>query len=197
MQEEIATSVAGELGVRLGVGGINAFRGAGTQNVEAYEAYLQSQNGDLSRQEVMRLVERAIELDPNYAAAWSFLGHKTLGMNWDASPEEASEILDLAYSHALHGIELNPESATGQRTLAMLRGAQLDWIGAEEGFRRAIELLADRSIVTTYGGVLLRNGRTAEAQKQWRIAVSLEPMGGRPVNMAWHASLTQGRFKDC
>jgi TolB-like protein len=40
MQEEIATSVAGSLGVRLGVGGVNAFRGAGTQNVEAYEAYL-------------------------------------------------------------------------------------------------------------------------------------------------------------
>ena len=31
MQEEIATSVAGALGVRLGVGTINAFRGAGTQ----------------------------------------------------------------------------------------------------------------------------------------------------------------------
>ena len=44
MQEEIATSVAGALGVRLGVGGVNAFRGAGTQNVEAYEAYLQAQD---------------------------------------------------------------------------------------------------------------------------------------------------------
>jgi len=31
IQEEIATSVAGELGVRLGVGAINAFRGAGTR----------------------------------------------------------------------------------------------------------------------------------------------------------------------
>jgi TolB-like protein len=196
MQEEIATSVAGALGVRLGVGTINAFRGAGTQNVEAYEAYLQSQSRDLTRQEGMRLAERAIELDPNYAAAWSFLGHRTLGTNWDASPEDAPEILDRAYSLALHGIQLNPDSATGQRTLAMIRGAQLDWIGAEEGFRRAIELLADRSILATYGGVLLRNGRTAEAQKQWGIAVSLEPLGGRPVNMAWHASLAQGRFDD-
>ena len=41
MQEEIATAVAGALGVRLGVGEVNAFRGAGTRNVEAYEAYLQ------------------------------------------------------------------------------------------------------------------------------------------------------------
>ena len=47
MQEEIATSVAGALGVRLGVGTINAFRGAGTRNVEAYEAYLQSQDRNL------------------------------------------------------------------------------------------------------------------------------------------------------
>ena len=41
IQEEIATSVSGALGVRLGVGGVNAFKGAGTRNIEAYEAYLQ------------------------------------------------------------------------------------------------------------------------------------------------------------
>ncbi len=41
IQEQIAVSVAGALGVRLGVGGVNAFKGAGTQNIEAYEAYLQ------------------------------------------------------------------------------------------------------------------------------------------------------------
>jgi tetratricopeptide (TPR) repeat protein len=196
MQEEIATSVAGALGVRLGVGAINAFRGAGTQNVEAYEAYLQSQNQNLATQERIRLLERAIELDPNYAVAWSWLGHRTLASMWYSSPDQASEIRDRAYQLALHGVQLNPESAAAQRSLAMIRTSQGDWIGGEQGFMRAIELLADRQIVSTYASVLLRNGRTSDAQKQYAIAVALEPLGGRPIPMSWHASLAQGRFAE-
>jgi len=196
MQEEIATSVAGALGVRLGVGAINAFRGAGTQNVEAYEAYLQSQTRNMANQERIRLLERAIELDPNYAVAWSYLGHRTLATMWDSSPDQASEIKDRAYSLALHGVQLNPESAAAQRSLAMIRTARLDWIGGEQGFTRAIELLADRPIVATYANVLLRNGRTAYAQRQHAIAEALEPLGGRPVGLAWHASVAQGKIAE-
>jgi len=196
LQEEIATSVAGSLGVRLGVGTINAFRGAGTQNVEAYEAYLQSQNRNLTNQERIRLLERAIELDPNYAAAWSWLGGRTLSESWDANPDQASEIKDRAYALTLHGMQLNPESATTQSRLAMVRAARLDWIGGEQGFMRAIELLAERPNVSTYANTLIRNGRTAYAKKQYAIAVALEPLGGRPVGLAWHASLAQGRIAE-
>ena len=199
MQEEIATSVAGALGVRLGVGAVNAFRGAGTQNVEAYEAYLQSQDRNLTTQEKIRLLERATELDPNYAAAWSWLGHRTLATIWDSSPDQADqvpEIKDRAYQLALHGVQLNPESAAAQRSLAMIRRARRDWIGGEQGYTRAMELLADRAIVGRYANGLVRSGRTAYAQKQYAIAVALEPLGGRPVRFSWHASLAQGRFAE-
>jgi TolB-like protein len=196
MQEEIATSVAGALGVRLGVGEVNAFRGAGTQNVEAYEAYLLGQNRNLTRQERLRLYERATELDPNYAAAWSQLGHRTLAMTWDSNPDHASEFRDRAYQLVLRGVQLNPESAAAQYSLATVRGARLDWIGAEQGYTRALELLTDRPLVQGYANFLLRSGRTADAQKQYAIAVALEPLGGRPVSMSWHASLTQGRFDE-
>ncbi|RLA28638.1 MAG: hypothetical protein DRQ63_03045, partial [Gammaproteobacteria bacterium] len=196
MQEEIATSVAGALGVRLGVGAINDFRGAGTRNVEAYEAYLQGRNRNLTRQERIRLFERAIELDPNYAAAWSSLGASTLSTNWSVSLDQASEIRDRAYSLVLHGVQLNPQSAVAQYRLAMVRSARLDWIGAEQGYTRAIELLADRPIVASYGNVLIRNGRTAYAQRQYGIAVALEPLGGRPVGLSWHASLAQGQIAE-
>jgi TolB-like protein len=198
MQEEIATSVAGALGVRLGVGAINAFRGAGTRNVEAYEAYLQSQdrNRNLNSQERIRLLERAIELDPNYAAAWSLLGGVTLSTLWGATTDQKSEIRDRALSLALHAVQLNPESAVAQSVLASVRGSQLDWIGADQGFTRAIALLADRPGLTFYANVLTRTGRTAYAQKQYALAVALESLGGRPPILAWHASLAQGRIAE-
>jgi TolB-like protein len=195
-QEEIATSVAGVLGVRLGVGAVNAFRGAGTRNVEAYEAYLQGQDRKLTKQERIRLLERAIELDPNYAEAWSELGLRTLSTVWESSPDQASEILERTYPLVLRGVELNPESAVAQYRLGIVRSAQLDWIGGEQSLTRAVELLADRPLVEGYANVLLRNGRTTYAQKQYAIAIALEPLGGRPTSMSWHASLAQGRFAE-
>jgi len=196
MQEEIATSVAGALGVRLGVGGINAFRGAGTLNVEAYEAYLQGQDPNLTRQERVRLYERATELDPNYAAAWSQFGLRTLATMWDSDPDQGSEIVSRAYPLVLRGMELNPESAVAQSRLAQVRGAHNDWIGGQQGHMRALELLTDRPLLESYGGVLLRTGRTAYAHEQFALAVALEPLGGPHARMSWHSSLTQGRFAE-
>ena len=76
IQDEISDSVAGALGVRLGVGSVNAFRGAGTQDVEAYETYLKATqlNMLIQPRDRRRTLERAIELDPDYAAAWAALG---------------------------------------------------------------------------------------------------------------------------
>jgi TolB-like protein len=196
MQEEIATSVAGALGVRFGVGAINTFQGAGTRNVEAYEAYLKAQNRSVNFQENIRLLERAIELDPNYAVAWSSLGANTLSTLWGATPDQAPEIKDRAYALVLKGVELNPESASAQSKLAMVRTARLDWIGGEQSFTRAIELLADRQVLATYGNVLLRSGRTSDAQKQYAVAAALEPLGGRPVSLSWLANLAQGRIAE-
>ncbi|MDH4056703.1 MAG: hypothetical protein OEV58_15160 [Gammaproteobacteria bacterium] len=200
MQEDIATSVAGALGVRLGVGGVNDFHGAGTQNVEAYEAYLQALSMDYSAsaQEIVRpLLERAVELDPNYAAAWSLLATRVGTEMWDAAtPDEASELRKLATELALRGVQLDPESAIAQSVLGIFRMVGSDWIGSEQAHRRATALLVDRSTASRYGFMLLRSGRLAAAQEQFEIATTLEPMDGRPVNLSWHASLAQGRIAE-
>ena len=199
MQEEIATSVAGSLGVRLGVGDVNAFHGAGTQNVDAYEAYLQalSKNWSASStKEAILLLERAIELDPDYAVAWSLLAVKILSTAYDVQLDETAEVVERAHELALRGVQLDPESATAHSILAIVRWTQLDWVGSEQGHRRAIELLTDRPMIDRYGVLLMRTGRTAEAEKQFDLAMELEPLGGRPPNMSWHIALMQGRIAE-
>ena len=199
MQEEIATSVAGSLGVTLGVGGVNAFRGAGTQNVEAYEAYLRAINKNFlasSTAEAITLLERAVELDPNYAVAWSMLGGRVLSTTYNVLPDEVPAVIERAHELAVRGTQLNPESATAHSVLGSVRMTQRNWVGAEQGHRRAIELLADRPMVRRYGSVLMRTGRTAEARRQFDFAMELEPLGGRPINMYWHTTLTQGQFTE-
>ena len=49
-------------------------------------------------------------------------------------------------------------------------------------------------MVDRYGVLLMRTGRTAEAQKQFDRAMELEPLGGRPTNMSWHTTLKLGRI---
>ena len=199
MQEEIATSVAGILGVKLGMGDINAFRGAGTRNLEAYDLYLQTQTHDWTKAAVdrkIRLLERAVELDPGYAAAWSMLGNLVHCTAWDVGPEQVSEIVDKAYPLVLRGVRLNPESATAQSHLAAVREARLDWFGAEQSHRRAIELLPDRLIVEKYAFTLMRSGRTEAALKQYAVARALEPADGMPSMQSWHAKVAKGRFAE-
>lgn len=199
LEEEIATSVAGSLGVRLGVGGVNAFRGAGTRNVEAYEAYLKAISKSFLAEdtaEAITLLERAVELDPNYAAAWSMLGGRVLSTTYDVLPEEVPTVVERAHDLALRGAELNPESAIAHSVLAAIRMTQRNWVGSEQGHRRAIELRADRPAVEWYGRMLMRTGRTAAAREQFELAVELEPLGGRPVNGTWHTSLTEGRIAE-
>jgi len=199
MQEDIATSVAGALGVRLGVGGINDFHGAGTQNVEAYEAYLQALSNDYRKsgqREAVPLLERAILLDPDYAVAWSMLATRVLSDAWESSLDEIPEIIERGHKLAIRGVELNPESAAAQAVLGIARMMLCDWIGAEQAQRRAIELLVDRPTATRYGVMLMRSGRLADAQEQFDRAVTVEPLDGSPAGLSWHASLAQGQIAE-
>ena len=199
MQQEIAISVAGALGVRLGVGSVNAFRGAGTQNVEAYEAFMRARSPEptrLNNEEQIELLERAIQLDPDYAAAWSMLAFRVLSNVWDVDVDRAPEVVERAHTLAAEGVRLDPESAISHAALAWVRAHQFDWIGAEQSNARAIELLADGPTTAMRALFLTRSGRSLEAEEQYFLAVELDPLDGRPHGQLWHVYLAQGRLAE-
>ena len=199
MQEEIATEVAGRLGVSLGVGDANAFHGAGTRNIEAYEAVLRARstwktarNSRTSR----ALLERAAALDPEYAVAWSELAVRVLNDIWDADLEKVPEIKERALQLGLRAVQLDPNSADVKSGLALIRMNQFDWIGAEQDNVSAIDLLADRLTIERYALMLMRSGRINEAEKWFIDAVEMEPMDGRPHPQIWHVRMAQGRLDE-
>src|SRR5207249_9680516 len=78
IQDEIARSVVRALGLSTGQGEDRHFVKTSTANVEAYEFYLRGrklfqkwtrENINLARE----MFERAVALDPNFAAAWAGL----------------------------------------------------------------------------------------------------------------------------
>jgi TolB-like protein/Tfp pilus assembly protein PilF len=194
IQEEIAEEVAGALGITLGVGDVNAYLGAGTRSLEAYETYLQALS--LPEEARIELLNRALQIDPNYAAAWARLGFTTAASMWDGLPEEASEKHARAMSQLERAIALDPESAEAHTMLGVVRYAGFDWIGGEEAFERAQALSRTRVSFQQNGNLRMRAGRMNSAQSLYDLAERIEPLGGQPALLSYHVSIAQGRFDE-
>jgi adenylate cyclase len=81
IQDEISKAIVDALKVKLLPAEKKAIEQRGTANVDAYNYYLMARDhwatgnhGDVHREErVIRLCERAVEIDPDYANAWALL----------------------------------------------------------------------------------------------------------------------------
>ena len=183
VQEQIASSVAGALGVKLGVGGVNDFKGAGTRNFAAYEAFLQGN------------YELAIQLDPNYAAAWAHHGVRVVSDMWINPPEKAPEIIARAHPYLLRGLELDPDSSRVQGQFATFIYAKMEWIRAEEARAKALSMRRDRRNLTGYAFMLMRAGRLRKAHAIFDEAESLERMPSRPRRIVASLHIGLGEFE--
>ena len=152
IQDEIALAVAGALGVHLGVGTVNEFFGAGTRNFEAYEAFLR---GDFAK---------AMQLDPEYAAAWGGEGVRIASTMWANPPEDAPAIIERAYIHVKKATELDPQSSQARTNFATLIYATMAWEESEASFMQALSLRRNAYTLAHYANMLMRAGRSARAE---------------------------------
>lgn len=199
IQAEIAMSVAGALGVKLGVHESNAFRGAGTDSIEAYEAFLAGLYAlaDVQGQDrAISFFRKATELDPDYAAAWAQMGFAYAAKTFYASPERTRDVLDTAMPIVLRAVELDPQSARAAALLGFVRYFRLDWIGAEEEYARAIDLSAEQYTLAQHAGMLVRAGRLTAARSEFEAAEAMEPSFGRPARAQAQVSIAQGQYAE-
>ena len=183
IQEQIAIATAGALGVRLGVGTSNAFGGAGTTDFAAYEAYM--------RQDF----KRAIELDPNYAAAWAREGIRIAATMWTSMPEDAPGIIEQAHRYTARALELDPESASAHGRFGALSCATGGWLQAEESIQTALALRRDRGNLVAYAHMLLRVGRVRESQAIFREAEMAERSPRPPNRFRNSGNIAAGDFE--
>lgn len=195
IQDEIAAAVAGTLGVSLGVGNVNAFSGAGTTSVKAYEAFLKANRTPLFGQsaERVRLLERAVQLDPEYAAAWASLGLTIAATMWISPVEEAPALLARAFPILQKAIELGPDSSYAFTMLATVSYARFDWIRSEEYYRKAMEMLPDGEVFMHYSNLMMRSGRSMRSLRYFELASKAQR---NPINLPTNfmAAVALGQF---
>lgn len=142
IQNEIAQAVAENLQVKLTDSQSKRLTDKGTENSEAFRYYLSGLvelNGPQDvRGKALEYFERAIALDPDFAAAHTEIAWVYwVRANGSSDPNVLMPKAKVATERAL---ELNPDLAKARALRAMLYEYEFDWSNAELEYKRAIEL---------------------------------------------------------
>ena len=180
VQDEIAAAVVAALKAKLLPAQEISSRHK-TTNTEAYRQYLlgnQFRIADLpaSNRQALAAYQKAIALDPGYAAAYSGLS-ETEWRIADQSTGEAAAY-QRAAAAAEKAISLAPDSPEGYWARGQLRVNYLfDWTGAQADYEHALTLDPNYARALIGEGYLLATlGRMPDAIVTMRRAIAIDPM---------------------
>ncbi|MCL7967166.1 MAG: hypothetical protein M8857_08660 [marine benthic group bacterium] len=179
-QDEIASAVTAALLPKLRDEEAPTTRG-GTRNVEAYDLYLKGREKWRGR-DVVELREAvddfraAVEMDPDFALAWSGLADAIDALAW--RDIDAVRLLPEGRLAALRALSLDPQMAEGWASAGILAAEfDRDHEVGELALRRAIELRPSYANAhQQLSGLLTNLGRIEEARPYLRKAVELDPL---------------------
>jgi adenylate cyclase len=181
VQDEVTREIVAALKVKLTPEERGRLAGRGTTNIEAYDWYLRGRElvWRHTRDEVAEgrpLLERAIALDPGFAAAYAHLslGHIQDYINrWSADPERS---LALARELAERAVQLDEGEPQAQRSLAVVHIWQKQVDESIAVARRAITLDPNSAdAYGTLGNALHYAGRPAESLENYERMARLNP----------------------
>jgi eukaryotic-like serine/threonine-protein kinase len=200
IQADVALHIAAALKAELSPDEKTRIHKEPTSDLQAYQLYLQGRHCFIRfTSEGMRrgieYFEQAIARDPGYALAYTgvALAYSVLGEGGALTPGEAYARAKEAVAKAL---ELDNELGEAHGTLAYLKFVgDYDWTGAEQEFKRALELNpSGADTYDYYGRMLSALERYDEAIAAWQRARELDPLA-HPLDVA-SALLRAGRYDE-
>jgi TolB-like protein/tetratricopeptide (TPR) repeat protein len=184
VQDEIATAIVNKLKIELAPREQQlAQRDAPpTQNVEAYESYLQARaiwkrRGEDNLRRAIELYQSALTRDPGFARAHAALASAYVvlpGYSGEEGDEE--KYLPMAEQSARQALALDPKIGEAHAVLAQINSERGNLLDAESGFFFAISLEPNESTPYHWYSILLQKvGRLDAALEQARRAYDLDP----------------------
>jgi TolB-like protein/class 3 adenylate cyclase/cytochrome c-type biogenesis protein CcmH/NrfG len=183
VQNELAHAIVGKLGPQLLATPGQKLVDQGTDNLEAYDAYLRGkydylQQDDTANRSAIANLEQAVALDPGFAKAYAELSHAYFNRIYAIAPEDESAVKS-GFAAAERALALNPELAEAHLARAELLWTPVNNFPHEPAIRavkRALEL--DDTLVS--GWLLLHViythiGLYEQADAAIRRAMTLDP----------------------
>ena len=190
VQSEVAQQITGALSVALSPEEKQRVEKKSTGDVDAYNLYLLGRfhANKWAEADVLKAIEcfqGAIAKDPAYAVAYAGLADAYELLSIGFSSKAPVEYLAQAKAMALKALEMDDTLAEAHTSLAYARWlGDLDWPGAERGFKRALELKTSYVMAHEwYAEYLAALGRHDEAFASIKRAQQLDPLAV-PVNRA-------------
>jgi len=178
VQEELTKAIAEKLRPRLAPDVHNRVTRRYTDNADAYQLYLRgrfffSKYTKIGIIKSREYFQKAIELDPNYALAYSGLADSYELREYTGEPANAE-----GRRAALKALALDDELAEAHVSLGLVSVGAWDWATAEKEYKRAIELSPSYSRAHhNYGVYLIAMGRPADALVETEQAQRFDPAG--------------------
>lgn len=185
IQTDVALQIASALHAHLSPEEAKRIRQEPTQDLQAYQAYLQGRHclvsyTDEGMRKSVAYFEKALRLDPNYALAHTGVAkaYAELGETGAMEPDDAYQ---RARKAALKAVQLDEGLADAHCVLAQLAAVgDFDWAGAEREFKRALELMPGSADTwDLYGRLCSALQRYDEAVVMERRAQELDPLAHR------------------
>ncbi|MCA1642365.1 MAG: tetratricopeptide repeat protein [Acidobacteria bacterium] len=183
LQGEIAHDVSQKLRARLTGADEQKLAKNYTENNEAYQLYLKgrfywNKRSPEGLRKASEYFKQAIALDPNYALAYSGLADAYSMLPIYDSKTTRRETMPLAKEAALKALSLDDDLAEAHASITpVLSDYDADWAGAEQHFKRALELNPNYPTAHQwYGEMLVREGRFDEGLAETRRALELDPL---------------------
>jgi TolB-like protein/DNA-binding winged helix-turn-helix (wHTH) protein/Flp pilus assembly protein TadD len=148
-------------------------------NPAAYDEYLRArfilhQEDDQASNKAIPHLERAIQLDPNFAAAYAALG-EAWALPWGKKSNRETSVKGLEYSQK--AVSLDPTASEAFASLGHSLMQSHRWNEGEKALRRAIELDPNNPYAAEYLAVLLaQKGRIDESLQVSRQLAIANPV---------------------
>jgi TolB-like protein/DNA-binding winged helix-turn-helix (wHTH) protein/Flp pilus assembly protein TadD len=164
LQNQIAAESAAQIRTQLMPGEQTRLSLEGQINPEAYDEYLRARfilhQEDQASIKAIPHLERAIQLDPDFAAAYAALG-EAWALPWGKKDNRETSAKGLEYSQK--AVALDPTSSEALSSLGHSLMQSHRWNEGEVALRRAIELDPNNPYAVEYLSVLLaEKGRVDE-----------------------------------
>ena len=172
-----------------------------TGNREAYGLYMQGRAltiraiGEGVLPTAIELLEKALEIDPEFAECWTALAEAEINMTVYTPCLDRLERSEKAAGYAQRALELSPDQAHARVMLAIYRWTQNDIVGALDLGFEAYRLEPNNpDVVNRVGSFLTYCGLCREALPYIEASIDQDPVNGRSYAILTSVHLNLGNI---